>query len=70
MGKLKEHYFDAIERNQLYQWRKKPFLSWAQRNNPSLYEALTNGRIRFKDKWLAPLPDKKVVPYVSDDVPF
>lgn len=44
-----------------YEDRKKPFLRWAKRNAPGLYDSLTKGRVVFKDKWLAQVETAQIV---------
>lgn len=53
--------------------RKKPFLRWAKKKVPSLYENLITGRVRFKDEWLSePKKEKGTIRSKEDaeDFPF
>lgn len=70
MGKFKEANFDLILKHQERKERQKPFLAWAARKAPDLYDRLVRGETRFKDEWLGPKPPKPWELPSRDDVPF
>ena len=67
MKKVITEEFNICSRHKTDEDRRKPFLRWAKKKAPDLYEGLLNGRVKFKDEWLAPIQSIRIVKRVVDE---